>query len=189
MAQRQIALLHHDHWIEKAVATSQVALGPPPPGLSVAKVAVKEHRHVPFYAQVAMRTTAAARNQHLCRAALDTLVASGRWVTGPAAPTHAVMALASVPCGALEPSWINAMPRQGLQKWKIVLPTSATFGTWALGPAVQRNVVMVPSNALCSVKIPATVGTPPLQPSRHALRPRLVVGALVAGQTAAMDVV
>ena len=24
MAQRQIALLHHDHWIEKAVATSQV---------------------------------------------------------------------------------------------------------------------------------------------------------------------
>ena len=24
VAQRQIALLHHDHWIEKAVATSQV---------------------------------------------------------------------------------------------------------------------------------------------------------------------
>jgi len=101
----------------------------------------------------------------------------------------AVMALASVQCGALEPSWINAMPRQGLQKWKIVLPTFAPFGTWALGQAVQRNVVMVRSNALCSVKILATVGHRPLQPSRHALRPRLVVGALVAGQTAAMDVV
>ena len=37
------------------------------------------------------------------------------------APTYAVMALASVRCGALEPSWINAMPQQGSMLTRVSL--------------------------------------------------------------------